>query len=87
MPAASYPRGVIDMRLVVNTPRSSLPASPRGADKSLVDALLAADAAHRQAVRHADDLRAAEGATQAVKKATPEDRPAVLERANDLVHG
>jgi hypothetical protein len=26
-------------------------------------------------------------ASQAVKKATPEDRPAVLERANDLVRG
>jgi seryl-tRNA synthetase len=73
---------VIELRLVREHPdvvRASQRA--RGADESLVDALLAADAARRQAVRHADDLRAAEGATQAVKKATPEDRPAVLERA------
>jgi seryl-tRNA synthetase len=77
---------VIDLRLVREHPdvvRASQRA--RGADESLVDALLAADEARREAVRRADDLRAAQkAASQAVKKATPEERPAVLERAKAL---
>jgi seryl-tRNA synthetase len=80
---------VIELRLVREHPdvvRASQRA--RGADKSLVDELLAADAARRQTVWRADNLRVQQkAASQAVKKATPEDRPAVLERANDLVHG
>jgi seryl-tRNA synthetase len=51
----------------------------------VVDTLLAADADRRALVRKVDDLRAAQkDASQAVKKATPEDRPAVLERAKSL---
>jgi seryl-tRNA synthetase len=77
---------VIDLRLVREHPdvvRASQRA--RGADESLVDALLAADEARRAAVRRADDLRAQQKAlSQAVKKATPEERPAVLERARAL---
>jgi seryl-tRNA synthetase len=77
---------VIDLRLVRENPdavRASQRA--RGADESLVDALLAADTARREAVKRADDLRAEQKtASQAVKKATPEERPAVLERAKAL---
>jgi seryl-tRNA synthetase len=82
----SYDRGVIDLRLVREHPdlvRASQRA--RGADESLVDALLAADEARRAAVKRADDLRAEQkAASQAVAKAAKEERPAVLERAKAL---
>jgi seryl-tRNA synthetase len=77
---------VIDLRLLREHPdvvRASQRA--RGADESLVDALLAADAARREAVQRADDLRGEQKtASQAVRGATPEERPAVLERAKAL---
>jgi seryl-tRNA synthetase len=77
---------VIDLRFVREHPdavRASQRA--RGADESLVDALLAADADRRALVRKVDDLRAEQKeASQSVKKATPEERPAVLERAKSL---
>src|SRR4051795_8463738 len=81
-----YHRGVIDLRLVREHPdtvRASQRA--RGADEFLVDELLRADTARREAVTRADDLRAEQkSASQAVKKATAEERPAVLERARAL---
>jgi seryl-tRNA synthetase len=77
---------VIDLRLVREHPdavRASQRA--RGADESLVDALLAADAARREAVQRADDLRGEQkSASAAVAKASTEERPAVLERAKAL---
>jgi len=77
---------VIDLRFVREHPdvvRASQRA--RGADESLVDALLAADEGRRSAVKRADDLRAEQkAASQAVKKASPEERPAVLEQARAL---
>jgi seryl-tRNA synthetase len=77
---------VIDLRLVREHPdvvRASQRA--RGADESLVDALLAADEARRQAVKRADDLRAEQkAASQAVRTASPDERPVVLERAKVL---
>jgi seryl-tRNA synthetase len=77
---------VIDLRLVREHPdtvRASQRA--RGADESLVDALLSADADRRAAVKAADDLRAEQkAASQAVRGATPEERPAVLEKAKAL---
>jgi seryl-tRNA synthetase len=77
---------VIDLRLLRENPdtvRASQRA--RGADESLVDQLLAADEARRGAVQRADALRGEQkAASQAVKTATPEQRPAVLERAKDL---
>jgi seryl-tRNA synthetase len=77
---------VIDLRLLREHPdvvRASQRA--RGAEESLVDELLAADAARREAVRRADDLRAEQkAASQAVRAASPEERPAVLERAKAL---
>jgi seryl-tRNA synthetase len=77
---------VIDLRLVRENPdlvRASQRA--RGADESLVDALLKADAERREAVTRADSLRAEQkSASQAVRKATPDERPAVLDRAKAL---
>jgi seryl-tRNA synthetase len=77
---------VIDLRFVRENPdavRASQRA--RGADQSRVDALLAADAVRREAVTRADHLRAEQkAASQAVRTATPEERPAVLERAKTL---
>jgi len=50
-----------------------------------VDALLAADEARRAAVTRADRLRAEQkAASQAVKTASKEERPAVLDRAKSL---
>ena len=83
---ATYDRVVIDLRLVRENPdlvRASQRA--RGADESLVDALLAADAERRAAVKAADDLRAEQkAASQAVRGASKEERPAVLEKAKAL---
>jgi seryl-tRNA synthetase len=77
---------VIDLRLLREHPdlvRAS--QRVRGADESLVDALLAADAARREAVQRADALRGEQKeASQAVRSASKEERPAVLERAKSL---
>ncbi len=77
---------MIDLRLVRENPdlvRASQRA--RGDDESLVDALLAADAARRELVKRGDDLRGEQkAASQAVRKATPEERPAVLAEAQAL---
>ncbi|MGZ4507569.1 MAG: serine--tRNA ligase [Blastococcus sp.] len=77
---------MIDLRLVREHPdlvRASQRA--RGADESLVDKLLAADANRREVVKRADDLRAEQKtASQAVRSASAEERPAVLERAKAL---
>ena len=77
---------MIDLRLVRENPdlvRASQRA--RGADESLVDALLAADAERRAAVKAADDLRGEQkAASQAVRGASKEERPAVLEKARAL---
>jgi seryl-tRNA synthetase len=77
---------VIDLRLLRENPdvvRAS--QRVRGADESLVDALLSADAARREAVKRADDLRGEQkNASQAVKKASADERPAVLEKAKAL---
>jgi seryl-tRNA synthetase len=77
---------VIDLRLVRENPdlvRASQRA--RGADEALVDALLGADAARREAVKRADDLRGEQKtASQAVRGAGADERPAILERAKAL---
>ncbi|WP_200171093.1 serine--tRNA ligase [Tomitella cavernea] len=57
----------------------------RGEDPALVDTLLEADAARRSAIAAADELRAEQKAHgRTVGKATPEERPALLERAKEL---
>ena len=77
---------VIDLKLVRDDPdavrRSQL---SRGEDPACVDLLLEADAARRAAISTADTLRAEQkAASKSVGSATPEDRPALLERAKQL---
>jgi len=77
---------VIDLKLLRENPdvvRASQRA--RGEDPALVDALLAADADRRAAIVAADNLRAEQKAvSKQVGKATPEQRPALLEQAKQL---
>lgn len=77
---------VIDLKLLRENPdavRASQRA--RGEDPGLVDALLECDAARRAAVSAADNLRAAQkAASKKVGKASPDDRPALLEQAKSL---
>ncbi|KHO20076.1 seryl-tRNA synthetase [Mycolicibacterium setense] len=77
---------MIDLKLLRDNPdtvRASQRA--RGEDPALVDALLQADTARRAAISAADDLRAEQkAASKLVGKATPEERPALLQQAKDL---
>ncbi|OBC09594.1 serine--tRNA ligase [Mycobacterium sp. 852013-50091_SCH5140682] len=77
---------MIDLKLLRENPdivRASQRA--RGEDPALVDALLQADASRRAAVSAADNLRAEQkAASKLVGKASPEERPALLEKAKDL---
>lgn len=77
---------VIDLKLLRENPdtvRASQRA--RGEDPARVDALLEADASRRAAVSAADNLRAEQkAASKLVGKASPEERPALLEKAKDL---
>ena len=77
---------MIDLRLLRDDPdqyRASQIA--RGEDPSLVDALLAADEARRQAGSSFDSLRNEQkGLGKQVAKAGPDDKPALLARAKEL---
>lgn len=77
---------MIDLRVVRDHPdlvRASQHA--RGADESLVDALIAADAERRRRVAEADALRAEQKAvSNSVRSAGPDERPAILDRARQL---
>ncbi|MCW2603786.1 MAG: Serine--tRNA ligase, partial [Pseudonocardiales bacterium] len=77
---------MIDLRVLRDNPdlvRASQRA--RGADPGLVDGLLAADEARRSAVSAADTLRGEQkAASNAVRGASPEERPAILDRAKAL---
>jgi seryl-tRNA synthetase len=77
---------VIDLKMVRENPdvvRASQRA--RGEDPALVDVLLESDAARRAAVSAADNLRAEQkAASKQVGKASPDERPALLERAKQL---
>jgi seryl-tRNA synthetase len=77
---------VIDLKLLREDPdavrRSQL---SRGEDPARVDLLLQADVARRAAIAAADTLRADQkAASKLVGAASPEDRPALLERAKQL---
>ena len=77
---------MIDLKLLRDDPdavrRSQL---SRGEDPALVDALLDADTARRAAISTADTLRAEQkAASKLVGSASPDERPALLERAKDL---
>ncbi|OBB90217.1 serine--tRNA ligase [Mycolicibacterium peregrinum] len=77
---------MIDLKLLRDNPdivRASQRA--RGEDPARVDALLQADAARRAAISTADNLRADQkAASKLVGKATPEERPGLLQQAKDL---
>src|SRR5258708_33335514 len=82
-PTKSMVAAVIDLKLLRENPdavRASQRA--RGEDPGLVDALLEADIARRAAVSAADNLRAEQKAvSKQVGKATPDERPVLLEQA------
>jgi len=77
---------VIDLRLLRDDPeRVRASQRLRGDDPLLVDTLLAADEARRATVTRADSLRAEQkSASQAVKAASQQDRPVILETAKAL---
>jgi seryl-tRNA synthetase len=77
---------VIDLRLVREDPdRIRASQRLRGADESLVDALLAADEARRAAVTRADTLRSEQKALgRQVSKAAADERHPLLTRARQL---
>jgi seryl-tRNA synthetase len=77
---------VIDLKLLRDDPeRVRASQRARGDDPGLVDALLAADESRRAAVTRADQLRAQQKeVSSSVRGASPEERPAVLEKAKAL---
>ena len=77
---------MIDLKLVRDDPdRVRASQRLRGADETLVDALLAADDARRSAVARADSLRAEQKAIgREVSKAAPDERHTVLAKAKTL---
>ncbi len=77
---------MIDLRLLRDDPeRVRASQRLRGDDPLLVDTLLAADEARRATVTRADSLRAEQkSASQAVKAASQQDRPVILETAKAL---
>jgi seryl-tRNA synthetase len=77
---------VIDLKVVRDDPdRVRASQRTRGADESLVDALLAADDARRAAVARADSLRAEHKTIgREIRSASHEERPHLLHRAKQL---
>jgi seryl-tRNA synthetase len=77
---------VIDLKLVRDDPdRARASQRTRGADESLIDALLAADDARRAAVARADQLRAEQNElTRQVARAAPDERSLLVSRAKQL---
>jgi seryl-tRNA synthetase len=77
---------VIDLKAVRDDPdRVRASQRTRGADESLVDALLAADDARRAAVARADSLRAEQNSlSREIRSASTDDRPHLLHRARQL---
>ena len=77
---------MIDLKLVRDDPdRVRASQRTRGADESLVDALLAADDARRAAVARADSLRGEQNAlSKQIPRASAEEKPALLHRAKQL---
>jgi seryl-tRNA synthetase len=77
---------VIDLKLLRDNPDAVRESqTKRGEDPTLVDALLAADTARRSAISTADTLRADQkAASKKVGKASPDERPKLLQQARDL---
>jgi seryl-tRNA synthetase len=78
---------VIDLKLLRENPDAVRESQrKRGEDQALVDTLLAADTARRSAIATADSLRADHKAvSREVGKASPDQRPALLRQAGDIV--
>jgi seryl-tRNA synthetase len=77
---------VIDLRLLRENPDAVRQSQrSRGEDPALVDTLLTADITRRSAISAADSLRAEQKtASKKVGAASPDDRPALLQRAKEL---
>jgi seryl-tRNA synthetase len=77
---------VIDLKLLRDNPDAVRESQrKRGEDPTLVDRLLSADTARRTAIARADSLRADQKiVSKAVGKASPDERPALLQQAKDL---
>ena len=77
---------MIDLKRVRENPEAVRESQrARGEDPALVGELLAADEARRVAIQSADELRAEQKAFgKKIGQAAPEDRPALLEGANEL---
>ena len=77
---------MIDLRALRENPEPARESQKaRGADPALVDRILEADAAWRQAQQSFETLRAEQkNVSKSVGKATPEERPQVLARAKEL---
>ncbi len=77
---------MIDLKLLRDNPDAVRESQrKRGEDPTLVDRLLSADTARRTAIARADSLRADQKiVSKAVGKASPDERPALLQQAKDL---
>jgi seryl-tRNA synthetase len=77
---------VIDLKLLRESPDAVRQSQrSRGEDPALVDTLLTADITRRSAISAADSLRAEQKtASRKVGAASPDDRPALLQRAKEL---
>jgi seryl-tRNA synthetase len=77
---------VIDLKLLRDNPDAVRESQQkRGEDPTLVDTLLTADTKRRSAIATADSLRADQKiVSKAVGKASPEERPTLLQQAKDL---
>ncbi len=77
---------MIDLRILRDNPDAARASQrARGADPTAIDRLLQADSARRSAVSAGDSLRAEQKALgRSVGKASPTDRPALLERGKEL---
>jgi seryl-tRNA synthetase len=77
---------VIDLKLLRENPDAVRESqTKRGEDPKLVDTLLAADTARRSTIATADTLRAEQkAASKKVGKASPEERPTLLEQARGI---
>ena len=77
---------MIDLKLLRDNPDAVRESQQkRGEDPALVDALLTADTARRSAIANADSLRADQKiVSKAVGKASPDERPKLLQQAKDL---
>jgi seryl-tRNA synthetase len=77
---------VIDLKLLRENPDAVRQSQrSRGEDPALVDTLLTADTTRRSVISTADSLRAEQkAASRKVGAASPDDRPALLQRAKEL---